>query len=176
MVKNQPANARDTGLILGQEDPLEKEMATHSTTLAWESPWTEEPVGLQSKGPQRVELDLAVKQQPLIYQIIPPLLELPLTKAWPLVTLYIPKCLILAMKHGRGGEFSTAYINGNFCRWVIQWQSFLVGGWLCFCGFCNEWDFEIYDWLKHWSALEIPQVWYWLQLQLWVASRLEKRK
>ena len=81
MVKNQPANARDTGLILGQEDPLEKEMATHSTTLAWESPWTEEPVGLQSKGPQRVGLDLEVKQQPLIYQIIPPLLELPLTKA-----------------------------------------------------------------------------------------------
>ena len=50
MVKNQPANARDMGLILGQEDPLEKEMTTHSTTLAEENPWTEEPVRLQSKG------------------------------------------------------------------------------------------------------------------------------
>ena len=37
---------------LGQEDPLEKEMTTHSSTLAWEIPWTEEPGGLQSKGSQ----------------------------------------------------------------------------------------------------------------------------
>jgi len=39
---------------LGQEDPLEKEMATHSTMLAWKIPWTEEPGGLQSMGSQRV--------------------------------------------------------------------------------------------------------------------------
>ena len=39
---------------LGQEDPLEKEMATHSTTLAWKIPWTEEPSGLQSMESQRV--------------------------------------------------------------------------------------------------------------------------
>ena len=37
---------------LGGEDPLEKEMATHSTILAWEIPWTEEPDGLQSMGSQ----------------------------------------------------------------------------------------------------------------------------
>ena len=37
---------------LGQEDPLEKEMATHSSILAWETPWTEEPGGLRSKGSQ----------------------------------------------------------------------------------------------------------------------------
>ena len=36
--------------FLGQEDPLEKEMATHSSILAWEMPWTEEPGGLQSMG------------------------------------------------------------------------------------------------------------------------------
>ena len=41
---------------LGQEDPLEKEMATHSSILAWEIPWTEEPGGLQSMGSQRVTL------------------------------------------------------------------------------------------------------------------------
>ena len=35
---------------LGQEDPLEKEMATHTSVLAWEIPWTEEPAGLQSMG------------------------------------------------------------------------------------------------------------------------------
>ena len=39
---------------LGQEDPLEKEMATHPSTLVWKIPWTEEPGGLQSMGSQRV--------------------------------------------------------------------------------------------------------------------------
>ena len=39
---------------LGQEDPLEEEMATHSSILAWRTPWTEEPGGLQSMGLQRV--------------------------------------------------------------------------------------------------------------------------
>ena len=42
---------------LGQEDALEKEMATHSSILAWEIPWTEEPGGLQSVGSQRVRYD-----------------------------------------------------------------------------------------------------------------------
>ena len=42
---------------LGSEDPLEKEMATHSRTLAWRIPWTEEPGGLQSIGLQRVGHD-----------------------------------------------------------------------------------------------------------------------
>ena len=51
MVKNLPANAGDTGdagSSLGREDALEEEMATHSGTLAWEIPWTEEPGGLQA--------------------------------------------------------------------------------------------------------------------------------
>ena len=57
MVKNLPASAgdiRDEVRSLGQEDPLEKEMATHSSILAWRIPWTEEPGGLQSMGLQRV--------------------------------------------------------------------------------------------------------------------------
>ena len=45
---------------LGQEDPLEKEMATHSSILAWEIPWTEEPGGLQSTASQRVGHDWAI--------------------------------------------------------------------------------------------------------------------
>ena len=51
--------------FLGQEDPLEKAMATHSSILAWEIPWTEEPGGLQSMGSQRVRHDynLTTKQQ-----------------------------------------------------------------------------------------------------------------
>ena len=53
MVKNPPANTGDSGVrSLGLEDPLEKEMATHSSFLAWEIPWTEEPSGLQLTGSQ----------------------------------------------------------------------------------------------------------------------------
>ena len=84
MVKNLPCNAGDVDLILGQgikaslvaqtvkclpvmletqvqslgwEDPLEKEMATHSSILAWRIPWIEEPGKLQSMGLQRVSHD-----------------------------------------------------------------------------------------------------------------------
>ena len=57
-VKNLPAK-QETGVQpLGQEDPLEKEMAAYSSTLAWRIPWTEEPGGLQSMGSQsRTRLD-----------------------------------------------------------------------------------------------------------------------
>ena len=48
---------------LGREDPLEEEMATHYTILAWEISWTEESDGLQSTGSQRVGHDLMTKQQ-----------------------------------------------------------------------------------------------------------------
>ena len=44
------SNAGDGGLILVWEDPLKKEMATHSSIIAWRIPWTEEPGGLQSRG------------------------------------------------------------------------------------------------------------------------------
>ena len=50
MVNNLPANTGDAGSLLGWEDPLEKEMATHSSILTWKIPWTEEPGGLQSMG------------------------------------------------------------------------------------------------------------------------------
>ena len=69
LVKNQPANARDAEkatsiqggtlqveLLQGLEDPLEKEMATPSNILAWETPWTEEPGGLQSMGSQESDM------------------------------------------------------------------------------------------------------------------------
>ena len=53
VAKNAPASAghgRDSGSIPGREDPLEQGMATHSSILAWRSPWTEEPGGPQSMG------------------------------------------------------------------------------------------------------------------------------
>ena len=55
---------------MGRKDPLEKEMATHSSTLAWETAWTEEPGGLQSMGSHRVGHDWASEhtQEPMITQ------------------------------------------------------------------------------------------------------------
>ena len=54
MVKNQPALQETRVQSLGQEDPLEKGIGTHSSILAWRILWTEEPSGLQSIGLQRV--------------------------------------------------------------------------------------------------------------------------
>ena len=56
-IKLLPAIHETWVLSLGWEDPLEKEMATHYSILAWRIPWTEEPGGLQSMGSQRVRHD-----------------------------------------------------------------------------------------------------------------------
>ena len=55
MVKNPPIIHETQVQSLGQEDPLEKEMATHCSILAWEIPWTEEPGGQQSTGSQDLD-------------------------------------------------------------------------------------------------------------------------
>jgi len=57
VIKNPPAMQKARVRSLGWEDPLEKEMATHSSILAWRIPWTEEPGGLLSMGLQRVRHD-----------------------------------------------------------------------------------------------------------------------
>ena len=57
MVKNLPAMQESQVPSLGQEDPLEKVIATHSSILAWRIPWIEEPGGLQSMGWQRAGHD-----------------------------------------------------------------------------------------------------------------------
>ena len=56
-------NPGDLGLIPGSGRSPGEEMATHSSILAWKTPWTEEPGGLHSRGCKRVGLDLATKQQ-----------------------------------------------------------------------------------------------------------------
>ena len=55
LVKNLPAMQETWVRFLGQENPLEKEMAIHSSILAWKIPWTEEPGGLQSMGLQELD-------------------------------------------------------------------------------------------------------------------------
>ena len=54
--KESAGNAGDLGSILGREDPLEKEMATHSSILAWRILWTEEPGRLQLMGSQELDV------------------------------------------------------------------------------------------------------------------------
>ena len=56
VVENPPPNTGDASLLVGQEDPLEKEMVTHFNMLAWEILWTEEPGGLQFIGLLRHDL------------------------------------------------------------------------------------------------------------------------
>ena len=63
MIKNSRAMQKMQVGSLGGEDPLEKEMAAHSSVLAWRIPWTEKPGGLQSIGSQRVKHNLPIKQQ-----------------------------------------------------------------------------------------------------------------
>ena len=57
VIKNPPVMQETQVRSLGQEDPPEQEMATHSRVLAWRIPWTEEPGGLQSVGSKRVRHD-----------------------------------------------------------------------------------------------------------------------
>ena len=74
VVQNLLVNAGDQGSNPGLEDPLEKEVATHSNILVWKIPWTEEPGRLQRLGSQRVRHDLTTKQQQQPYDpTIPPL-------------------------------------------------------------------------------------------------------
>ena len=67
MVKNLPAMQQTWLQSLGGDDPLEEEMATHSSILAWKIPWVREPGGLQSLESQRVGHDLVAKQPQHIF-------------------------------------------------------------------------------------------------------------
>ena len=69
LVKNLPAMQETRVRLLGQEDPLEKEMATHSSILAWRVPWTEESGRLQSVGSQRARHNWATKPSPASYSM-----------------------------------------------------------------------------------------------------------
>ena len=64
MVKNLSAMQETLVLSLVQEDPLEKEITTHSSILAWRIPWTEEPGKVQSMGSLRIGHDLVTKLPP----------------------------------------------------------------------------------------------------------------
>ena len=71
-VKRLPAMWETWVRSLGQEDPLEKELATHFSTLAWKIPWTEEPSRLQSMGSQsQTRLNDFTSHIPVVHTIVP---------------------------------------------------------------------------------------------------------
>ena len=72
MVKRLPAMQETRVWFLGREDPLEKEMAIYSSTLAWKIPWTEEPDQLQSMGSQRVR---CINKKSVFFTLVLPLQE-----------------------------------------------------------------------------------------------------
>ena len=93
MVKNLPTNAEhvgDTGSVLGQKDPLEKEMATYSSILAWRIPWTEEPGGYSPWGCKEFYTTehtyTTAKLLGLFYQLLVSLM-------WTMRYLYLPVSL-----------------------------------------------------------------------------------
>ena len=106
-----PGGSGDKVPTLGREDPLEKEMAAHSSVLAWEIPLTEEPGGLQSMRSHRVGHDLATKQQGHTLRLKAPCVQL---DAWHLVFLcphllaqkskaafcLVPTCSVLFLGYG----------------------------------------------------------------------------
>ena len=95
--------------FLGQEDPPEKEMATHSCILAWRIPWTEEPGGQQSMGSQRVGPNWATKQQ---QQRVPFLLFL--------LVLVVQSCLTLCdlMDYSPPGSSDHGILQARILEWV----------------------------------------------------------
>ena len=66
MVKNLPEIQETQARSVGQEDPLEKKMATHSNILTWEIPWTEDPHRLQNMELQRIGHNLVTEQQQIM--------------------------------------------------------------------------------------------------------------
>ena len=94
---------------LGQEDPLEKEMATHSSILAWRISWTEEPGGLQSTGLQRVGQDWAVNTNTVFPHLLKKVKEETEKAA---LKLNIQKTKIMA--------YSTTFIDGETMETVTD--------------------------------------------------------
>ena len=97
VVKNAPAMQETRVQSLGQEDPLEQEVATHSRILAWEIPWTEEPDGLQTMGSQTTGYNWVTTEAPVLRcvydpnQLIPPAPHLSLLAA----VTFFPKSVYL---------------------------------------------------------------------------------
>ena len=136
--------------ILGREDPLEKEMATHSSTLVWKIPWTEEPGRLQSMGSQRVGHDWATSFHFRVWKI------------WPLFPFLSPPSFSLAVPHNMWGHNCpvrdwTCFPSDGSMEWVLT--SGLAGKVLLFIFFSflpySPFSFLIFSFLFYQKRLFI---------------------
>ena len=119
MVKNLPAMQEIQVSSLGQEDPLEKEMATHSSILAWRIPWTEGPGWLQSIGSQRVWHDYVsnTKRIPILWNTMP--VD---TLAWKIPWMEEPGRLQSMGLLRVGHDWETSLSLFTFLHWRRKWQ------------------------------------------------------
>ena len=125
-VKNPHASQKAWVQSLGQEDPLEEGMATHSSILAWRIPWTEELGGLQSIAWQRVRhdwSDLAYTHWPNIYQSLPGEFHLHFTNnfKWSFITSVNKAYLLLGLEKPRVGSWkATSFCSTCFLIFTIS--------------------------------------------------------
>ena len=118
LVKNLPAMQETRVRFLDQEDPLEKEMATHSSILAWRISWPEEPPGLQSMGSQRTGPDWACTHAN--HSVKNRLLSIPFDQnflhPW-LLHAFVNSCPHIAIFYG----YYDNLIDGKFSLWWVKW-------------------------------------------------------
>ena len=119
-VKNLPAMRETWVWSLAWEDPLEEGMATHSSVLAWRSPWTEEPGGLQSMELQRLRHDWVTKHS---------------TSQW----AHLFKTVECTKIHQEWTLRSALDFAWLWCISVVKkvpfwWEMGIMEGWLCMCG------------------------------------------
>ena len=154
--------------FLGWEDPLKKEMATHSSILAWEIPWTEELVGSSAWGCQRVRHNLATKQQQQVYMCQP---QFPSSShpAAPLMPLCPSVCVsISALQIHLDFLGFSFFLMCIFLKDFIEFVTILLLFDILIFWPWGIWDlsFPIRDWthtryirrqsLSHWTAREVP--------------------
>ena len=113
LVKDPPAMWETWVRFLGWEDPLEKEMATHNSILAWRIPWTEEPGGLQSMGLQRVRRDWAANIFTFHYYLQSQVDRAPLVQLW---TGYILIPCMCTCVHVYDGAMCLLFISSTYCK------------------------------------------------------------
>ena len=124
-VKRLPAVRETRVLSLGWEDPLEKEMATHSNTLVWKIPWTEEPGRLQFMGLQRVRHDWATSRSRLDLRCV---MQILCCGARTLVVMHQLRCSTWRISvHLLGIESASPALHGGFFFFFLQ-SGFLIAG------------------------------------------------
>ena len=126
----------DPGLIPGSGRSLEKEMATHSSILAWRIPWREEPGGLWSMGSWRVGHDLATKQQQR--QLPPPAWYITTSSHYFfLVSLWNLACCVHS---GHSLRFNyVSYVKNFYSEWRVEYRKLDVHTFSFVSSFNHEW-------------------------------------